>query len=350
MSVRIGVVGVGWWATQSHIPTTQANPRATLVAIADLSAERLAIVGDRFKIAHRYTDYRLMIDEQKLDGLIVATPHVAHAEIAFHGLARGLHVLLEKPMATSSVDARAIVREASKAGKQVLIPCGWNFRGYTDKATEIMANGRIGEVRHIVCQMASALGDLFAGEPMIETSDHLFRPPASTWADPGQAGGYGWGQMSHSLAWIYRVADVVPESVFAMAGKSPAGVDYYDAAVVHMANGATMALSGAATVPKHCGFQMDIRIFGSEGMLLFDVERERLVLRRNDGTDLIIPIAPGEGRYEGTMPVHRFIEICAGLSSNNAADAENGARVVETLEALYRSAGTGQIEHIGTKL
>jgi predicted dehydrogenase len=231
-----------------------------------------------------------------------------------------------------------------------LIPCGWNFRGYTDKATEIVAKGRIGEVRHIVCQMASALADLFAGEPMIETRDHLFRPPASTWADPRQAGGYGWGQMSHSLAWIYRVADVVPESVFAMTGKSPTGVDYYDAAVVRMANGATMALSGAATVPKHCGFQMDIRIFGSEGMLLFDVERERLVLRRNDGADLITPITPGEGGYDGALPVHRFIEICAGLSNNNAADGENGARVVETLEALYRSAATGQTERIGTQL
>jgi predicted dehydrogenase len=343
-------VGVGWWATFSHIPTAQADPRATLVGIADLSAERLAIVGDRFKVANRYTDYRLMIENQKLDGLIVATPHVAHAEIAVHALARGLHVLLEKPMATSSIDARAIVGEASKAGKQVLIPCGWNFRDYTDKATEIVADGRIGEVRHIVCQMASALGDLFAGEPMIETTDHFFRPPASTWADPRQAGGYGWGQMSHSLAWIYRVADVVPESVFAMTGKSPTGVDYYDAAVVRMANGATMALSGAATVPKHCGFQMDIRIFGSEGMLLFDVERERLALRRDDGADLIFPITPGEGGYDGALPVRRFIEICAGLSNNNAADGENGARVVETLEALYRSAATGQTEHIETQL
>jgi predicted dehydrogenase len=350
MNVRIGVVGVGWWATFCHIPTTQADPRATLVAIADLSAERLAIVGDRFNVADRYTDYRLMIDNEKLDGLIIATPHVAHAEIAVHALSRGLHVLLEKPMATSSVDARAIVREAAKAGKQILIPCGWNFRGYTDKATEIVANGRIGEVRHIVCQMASALADLFAGEPMIETAEHLFRPPASTWADPRQAGGYGWGQMSHSLAWIYRVADVVPESVFAMAGKSPTAVDYYDAAVVRMANGATMALSGAATVPKQCGFQMDVRIFGSEGMLLFDVERERLALRRNDGADLVVPITPGEGGYDGAFPVHRFIEICAGLSSNNAADGENGARVVETLEALYRSAATGQIERIGTQL
>ena len=270
------MAGVGWWATFCHIPTVQADPRATLVAIADLSAERLAIVGDRFNIARRYSDYREMIEKEQLEGLIIATPHIAHAEIAVHALAKGLHILVEKPMATSSAEARAIVAAASKAGKQVLIPCGWNFRDYTDRAAEIVAEGRIGEVRHIVCQMASALADLFAGQPMVETTDHLFRPPASTWADPRQAGGYGWGQLSHALAWVYRVAGVGPQSAFALTGTSPAGVDYFDAAAVRMANGATMALSGAATVPKHCGFQMDIRIFGSEGVLLFDVERERL--------------------------------------------------------------------------
>jgi predicted dehydrogenase len=124
MSVRIGLVGTGWWATFCHIPTVEADSRATLVAIADLSAERLAVVGDRFNIAKRYADYRLMIENEQLDGLIIATPHVAHAEIAVHALARGLHVLVEKPMATSSADARAIVFEASKVGKQVLIPCG----------------------------------------------------------------------------------------------------------------------------------------------------------------------------------------------------------------------------------
>jgi predicted dehydrogenase len=77
------------------------------------------------------------------------------------------------------------------------------------------------------------------------------------------------------------------------------------------------------------------------------VERERLALRRNDGADVTIPIAPGDGGYDGAAPVRRFIEICSGRGGVNAADGENGARVVETLEALYRSAATGQTERIG---
>ena len=112
---------------------------------------------------------------------------------------------------------------------------------------------------------------------MLETAGHFFRPPPSTWADPARAGGYGWGQLSHGLAWVYHVCGLRPKSVFALSAASPAGVDYYDAAAVRMENGALLALSGAATAPKDQGFQLDIRIFGDEGMLLFDVERDRML-------------------------------------------------------------------------
>ena len=94
------------------------------------------------------------------------------------------------------------------------------------------------------------LADLFGGEPMLETRDHLFRPPASTWADPKRSGGYGWGQLTHGLGMLFRLVDLDPVRVFARMGLSPAGVDFYDAAVVEFGNGATMALSGSATVPK----------------------------------------------------------------------------------------------------
>ena len=64
----------------------------------------------------------------------------------------------------------------------------------------------IGEIQHGVLQMASALEDLFAGQPMKETEGQMFRPPASTWADPKKAGGYGWGQLVHALGHRARVA------------------------------------------------------------------------------------------------------------------------------------------------
>ncbi len=346
MTVRLGVVGVGWWACFNHIPVAQANARARVIAIADLDQDRLARAGDEFDIAHRYADFREMLANENLDGVMVATPHTAHAEIAIAVLETACHVLIEKPMATRPQDANAILGAAVKAGKQVLVPCGWNFRDYTAQAAQMVAAGKIGTIRHMSCHMASALADLFAGEPMLETADHLYRPPPSTWADPSRAGGYGWGQMSHSLAWLYEVTGLTPQHGYCLDGKSPAGVDFFDAAVVRMTNGATLALSGAATVPKHCGFQMDIRIFGDEGMILFDIERERLALHRHDEDDQVVAMPAGSGAYDGALPVDRFIEICAGDAVENRADAGNGAKVVATLDMLYRSARSGTAETV----
>ena len=347
MTARIGVVGIGWWATFSHIPTVQHGSDAEIVAICDLDEGRLPVVGDRFGIAARYADLDEMLARESLDGVMVSTPHVAHAVPAIRALEAGCHVLVEKPMATTEADGRAIAAAAAKAGREVLVPCGLNFTSYSSRAAAIVREGKLGDIRHAVCQMGSALDDLFAGQPMIETVDHLYRPPPSTWADPARAGGYGWGQMSHALAWLVYVSDLRFESIYCAFGKSPTGVDFYDAAVGRATNGATVAFSGSSTVPKHVGMHTDIRIYGTEGCLFFDNERARVELRRLDGDDEIVPISQAEAEYDGTLPAKKFAALCAGHEIENAADAENGARVTEALDAFYRSAETGELARIG---
>jgi len=347
MTARIGVVGIGWWATFNHIPTIDETPEAEIVAICDLDEERLQIAGDKFAIAARYTDIDAMLAAEKLDGVMISTPHTAHTKPALAALEAGCHVLVEKPMATNAADGRAIAAACLKAGRQVLVPTGMNFTSFSRRAADWVRAGRIGEIRHAVCQMGSALEDLFAGEPMLETVDHLFRPPASTWADPQKAGGYGWGQMSHSLAWLFYVSDLTFDSVFCMDGKSRAGVDFYDAAVARATNGATVSLSGSATVPKHRGMHTDIRIYGTQGMIVFDNERPRLALYRLDGQDEEVPISAADAEYDGALPVRIFARLCAGQDVINASDGECGARVTEALDALYRSAATGTLVRIG---
>jgi predicted dehydrogenase len=287
-----------------------------------------------------------MLDAVPLDGVVVSSPHVLHHQHASAALAKRCHVLVEKPLATTAADARDLVAKARAVGREIVVPYGWNFKSWTDEARALVTAGEIGRIEHVVLQMASALEDLFAGQPMIETKDHLFRPPASTWADPARAGGYGWGQLAHALGLLFRIADLVPKNVFAMTGQSPAGVDYYDAAVIGFEGGATASLSGAATVPKHRGFQIDLRIFGSEGMLLLDIERERLEVRRRDGRDTIAPLHPGDGAYACEAPLATLVDLCLGRTIDNRAAGVVGMRAVEVLDAMYRSAKSGCLEAV----
>ena len=74
------------------------------------------------------------------------------------------------------------------------------------------------------------------------------------------------------------------------------------------------SLSGAATLPKGRPVQIDLRIFGSEGMLLLDIERERLELRRRDGQDEVVPMKPGDGAYACEEPLRVLVDLCLGRS------------------------------------
>ena len=344
MKARIGVIGAGWWAAVNHLPALAAIPECEIVAVNRLGAEELARVQAAFAVPLAFEDAQEMLQTVEMDGVVIASPHVLHHQHALAALARGCHVLVEKPLATTAADAREIVAAAGRAEREVVIPCGWNFRPWTETARGLVRE--LGEVRHVVLQMATPLADLFAGEPMAETAGAMFRPPASTWADPARAGGYGWGQLVHALSLLFRVTDLHPESVFAMIGISPAGVDYYDAAAVRFVGGATAALSGSATVPKHRGFQVDLRIFGTEGMLLLDIERARLELRRNDGRDTVVPITDAEAAYECATPLRVLVDVCLGRETINPADGEVGARAVEVLDAMYRSAASGRMERV----
>jgi hypothetical protein len=82
-------------------------------------------------------------------------------------------------------------------------------------------------------------------------------------------------------------------------------------------------------------------------MLLLDVERERLSLRRLDGDNLDILIAAGDGAYACVEPVNRFVDLCLGEDVENCGDASVGLRSVEVVDAMLRSAKSGRVESTG---
>jgi predicted dehydrogenase len=341
---RIGIIGAGWWAVANHIPALKALPDCEIVAVNRLGARELAEIQSAFGISQGFEDYREMLSRVEMDGVVISSPHVLHFEHASAALGHGCHVLVEKPMTTAARDARELVRLAAKAGREIVIPYGWNFKPWVADARRL-AEG-VGRVEHVVLQMANALDDLFAGQPMKETEGAMFRPPASTWADPKRAGGFGWGQLVHPLGLLFRIIDLEPREVFALTGQSSANVDYYDAAVARFAGGATASLSGAATLPKGRPVQIDLRIFGAEGMLLIDIERERLELRRRDGRDEVISLQAGDGAYACEAPVRVFVDLCLGRKTENSAPGLVGQRAVEVLDAMYRSAASGRMEAV----
>src|SRR5262245_61648022 len=94
---RVAVIGTGWWSTYTHIPGLQANPQAELVAVCDTNPNKLRAAAGAYDIRRTYDNVRTMLDQEALDGVVIATPHATHYCLAKAYLERGLHVLLEKP-------------------------------------------------------------------------------------------------------------------------------------------------------------------------------------------------------------------------------------------------------------
>jgi predicted dehydrogenase len=330
------VIGAGFWCTANHLPILERRDDVELVGVARLGRPELQKLQERFGFPFATEDYQELLERVPMDGVIVASPHHLHAEHACAAFAMGAHVLVEKPMATNLGDALSIVDAADAAERQILVPYGWNFQPYFAEARRWLLAGRVGTIRHISAQMATPIEDLMTGGALAEAKGELFQPTAATWAQR-DTGGYGWGQLVHLLGGLAYLTDFVPETVYARLGNSRIGTDLFNALTLTLQGGATAAVSGAASLPPGSPFQIDIRIFGTDGVLLLDTERERLTFRGVDGGVEDFPIAKGTGAYSCVTPVERFVDVCLGRDVENAGHAMTGLRAVQVVEAMHRS-------------
>jgi predicted dehydrogenase len=137
-----------------------------------------------------------------------------------------------------------------------------------------------------------------------------------------------------------------PADVFALINTFKAGADCSNSISCRFTNGATGSFGGTATMPPRSTYQVDIRIFGTAGMLLLDIERPRLELRRNNETGGAIPIKMGPGEYPCAEPLNTLVDLIQGKPVENRSSVVVGMHVVEVLDAAFRSAKRRSVESV----
>lgn len=144
--LRVGVIGCGRMGA-FHVRNYLQLECAHLVAVADPSAESRRQALGEIQVAE-YRDWRDLIEvgSRELDAVSIACPSEMHATVALEALAAGLHVLVEKPIATSLPDALRMRGAAIEAGRKLMVGHVERFNPAISKLRSLVAEGRLGQI------------------------------------------------------------------------------------------------------------------------------------------------------------------------------------------------------------
>ncbi len=159
MTLRVGLIGAGMVSRHHLIAWSRLRGEAEVVAIADPSAAGATARAGEFGVARTYADAAAMLDAERLDAIDIAAPREVHASLVRLGVARGLAVLCQKPLAPTLAEAEALV--ADVAGARLMVHENWRFRRYYRDAARWIAAGTIGRVQQ--CEVRLLTSGLLPG-------------------------------------------------------------------------------------------------------------------------------------------------------------------------------------------
>jgi len=145
--VQIGVIGVGQIGKR-HLERYAQIEGGEVVAVADINAEELARVSQRFGIADTYTDFRELLARDDIVAVDVCLHNNYHMPVTVAALEAGKDVYCEKPMAGSYIDAETMYETAQELGRKLSIQLNTLFSDETKAAKHLIDNGYLGRIYH----------------------------------------------------------------------------------------------------------------------------------------------------------------------------------------------------------
>ncbi len=142
--IRVGIVGYGYWGPNLARNFSEVAD-SEVIAISDLNAERLGAVQRRYPAVKITTDYRDLLVNPSIDAVVIATPVSTHFDLAMEALRADKHVLVEKPLTTSTEHANRLIEEAHRRKKILMVDHIFVYTGAVKKIRELVDDGRLGK-------------------------------------------------------------------------------------------------------------------------------------------------------------------------------------------------------------
>lgn len=303
--VKVGVVGAGTWG-ENVIWSYSCNPFVEIAAIADLDEKRAAEMAKKYGAGKVYKDYREMIDREELDIASVATPDFLHRRVVEDCAAKGLNILLEKPVATTMEDCRAIQEAVESAGVKFMTNYFMRWIPQVVETKAAILNGDLGEIVNGFAKI----------DDVVTVPTRMLK-----WSN---ASSPIFFIMIHNIDMVRWLLDSEAVEVYAKSRRGflvGQGCDTDDSvlAMITFANGATVQFEANWVLPRSFNGlnDHDVRVVGTRGVAYIDLT--------NQGTRIFVDreLALFEHPNKSTVfanNVHGLIDGCVRMSVGHFVD------------------------------
>ncbi|MFF3666148.1 Gfo/Idh/MocA family protein [Microtetraspora malaysiensis] len=320
--LRLGVIGAGTIAEFHVAAARRTAGRVNVVAVCDVraeAAEKLAAEAG----ARAFTDHQAMIDAGGLDAVVITVPHALHAPITLDAAAAGLHVLLEKPIATTREDAIRMIDACRAAGVVFAVGHVLRFVPTLRAAAAYLASGELG-------------GVVVASER--RTADYADPARPRWFLDAGMAGGgIVLNVGTHSIDKLQMlVGSPIVEVTAHTAAPEGVPVETEAVALARHADGTRSTISVTGTgLP----FTDEAEIVCGEGAVRISRGEGVWSFRRGAATQVAAP-EPGEMAAAFAAQLSDFARACAEGSTPEVTP-EYALSVLDVALAVYESSRQG---------
>ena len=146
--IRIGVIGCGYWGPNLIRNFSHLKGSGVLMC-SDLSEDRLAHMRSLYPKIETTTDYRRLLARPDVDAVVVATPPETHFQLTMEALRAGKHVFVEKPLALTAAEGAAMVEEAEKTRRVLLVGHTFVYTAAVNKIKEVIDSGELGDIFYV---------------------------------------------------------------------------------------------------------------------------------------------------------------------------------------------------------
>src|SRR5436190_13461510 len=147
--IRYAVVGLGHIAQVAILPAFEHAENSELGVLISGNVRKESELAEKYGVhAYEYDDFEEALRQERIDAVFIALPNTLHREFTERAAAAGVHVLCEKPMATTEEDCRAMIDSCREHGVKLMIAYRLHFTDAHVQAIELANSGKLGELRY----------------------------------------------------------------------------------------------------------------------------------------------------------------------------------------------------------